>query len=79
MLTPIASDVGIHILGRYISDEQYLSNFNIASLPDGMQSFRRCTVRIRIIGDKISGRPQVVDIASLESRVLVDNKTVVIL
>jgi len=75
----MASDVGIHILGQDISDKQHLKQFDIASLPNGMQSFGRCTVRIRTVRDKISDSSHAVGIARFKSRVLVDNKTVVIL
>ena len=79
MLPQVASDVGIHILGQDISNKHTYSNFNSVSLPHGMQSFRRRTVRIRTVGDKISDSSQAVGIARFKSRVLVDNKTVIIL
>jgi len=43
---------GIHILVT-TSDKRHLKQFQHRLLPDGMQSFRRCTVRIRTAGDKI--------------------------
>ena len=74
----MASDVGMHILGQDISDRHTGSNFNIVSLPDGMQSFRRCTVPIRTIGDEISDSSCALGIARFKSRVLVDNKMMII-
>jgi hypothetical protein len=44
-----------------------------------MQSFCRCTVRIRTVGDKLTDSSQAVGVAGFKSRVFVDNKTVVIL
>jgi hypothetical protein len=79
MLPPMASDVGIHILVQDISDKQTCSNFNIVSLPDGMQSFRRSTVRIRTVGDEILDGSKAVGVARFKSRVLVDDKTMVII
>src|SRR6266852_2609826 len=77
MLPPMASDVGIHILGQDISDKQ--TYFNIASLPNGMQSFRRCTVRISTVGDKISNSSQALGITRFKSGVLVENKMMIII
>jgi hypothetical protein len=44
-----------------------------------MQSFRRRTVRIRTVGDKISDSSQALSIARSKTRVLVYNKSVVII
>ena len=44
-----------------------------------MQSFHRCTVQICTVGDKISDSSQAMGIARFKSRVLMYNKTVVIL
>ena len=44
-----------------------------------MQSFRRCTVRIRTVGDKILDGSQALGIARFKPRVLVDNKTMIIM
>jgi hypothetical protein len=50
MLLLTASDEGTHILGQgTISQTIVTSNFNITSLPDGMQSFRGCTARISTV------------------------------
>ena len=79
MFLPMASDAGIHILVQDISDKQHLKNLNVDSLPDGMQSFPRCTVRIGTVGNKILDSSQAIGITRFKSRELVDNKTVVIL
>jgi hypothetical protein len=44
-----------------------------------MQSFRRCTVRIRTVGDKILDGSQALGVARFKSRVLVDNKMMIII
>ena len=44
-----------------------------------MQSFRRCTVWIRMDCDEISDSPQAVVIARFKSGVLVDNKMTIII
>ena len=44
-----------------------------------MQSFRRCTVRIRTVCDEISDSSQALGIARFKSRILVDNKTMIII
>ena len=75
----MASDVGIHILGQDIRQTNFEANFNIVSLPDGMQSFRRCTVRIRTVCDEISDSSQGLGIARFKSRILVDNKMMIII
>ena len=73
----MASDAGIHILGQDIKQTKLKVTF--ASLPDGMQSFRRCTFLICAVGDKISDSSQAERITRFESRVLVNNKTFIIL
>src|SRR5580658_1843110 len=79
MLPPMASDVGIHILGQDISDIQTVSISNIVSLPDSMQPFRRCTARICTVDDKILDSSQALGIARFKSRVLVDNNMMIII
>jgi hypothetical protein len=43
-----------------------------------MQPFRRCTARIRTVGDKILDSSQALGIARFKSGVLVDNKMMII-
>ena len=44
-----------------------------------MQSFRSCTVHIRTVVDKISDSSQALGIARFQSRVFVDDETMVII
>jgi hypothetical protein len=44
-----------------------------------MQSFRRCTIRIRTVGDEIPDSSQALGIARFKSRILVDNKVMIII
>ena len=77
MFPLVTSDAGIHILG----EDQLSKNeidFNIASLPDGMQSFRRRAHRIGMVCNEIPDGSQARGIARFKSRILVNNKTAVI-
>jgi len=80
ILPLMASNVGIHILGKNISKKiKNQSEFDIASLPDSMQSFRRCTVSIRTDRDEFLDSSQAVRITRFKSRVLVDDKMMIII
>lgn len=78
MLLSMASDVGTHILCKEVSTEEKLRSFDMASLPDGMQSFGRCAVRIGTVCNEFLDGSQVRGIARFKSGVFVDNKAAVI-